>query len=713
MAHRDDNGLRCPECLGALAREPGTLRCADCGSVYDSVWDIPDFARRRDYFYSPCPRDWLDAALLRMAPERGELPVDEFLRRLIDRIPESARKQEWVENLVDESRAAFKLLLSPRPGGRILNLGCGWDETTINLARNWGRVTAIDLTRDRIQVLDVKRRGTLADRIDLAVGGDRPRLPFADGLFDAVCLNGVLEWVAADWTEVSAAYASRRTRAGSMLLALREVLGARNPRRRQLAFLREVRRVLRPDGEIYIGIENRYGREYFRGRPDHHSRLLFGSLYPRILSHLISLLKTHKPYLTYTYSRRGYRRLLAEAGFPEAAFQAVEPSYRQPLAFVDLDDKAAVDAHQRSTAGHRRPLPARLYARTVPAFAIVAGTDPSPRSLLRTILDGVAAELDLPAGCWRGATTLVNRKGKATVVSATDDSAAQVVVKIPLVPLTGMRLRTNAAALRALASGLPESSPLKPLLPRPLLATTIAGMTVHVESALPGRPWAAHRDVDDDALLREAAALAGRVAAREVVCADVPEGSLTDPAQADLLVDLLTRTDPGLAPALADVKDLLGDGAVSAALRKGDGSLSNVLAAQGRISALIDWDDSVLTRHPLSGLTDLLFSWAWHRRGASRADTLTALVSGDRGETLRGVDVDAALAAFAGGRAAESGRTPEPATPRDLALAALASWLDHASQELQHPACGFSRARVEQLLVEPCRRVAPLLDALR
>ena len=106
----------------------------------------------------------------------------------------------------------------------------------------------------------------------------------------------------------------------------------------------------------------------------------------------------------------------------------------------------------------------------------------------------------------------------------------------------------------------------------------------------------------------------------------VLEGSLTDPAQADLLADLLTRTDPGLAPALADVKDLLGDGAVSAALRKGDGSLSNVLAAQGRISALIDWDDSVLTRHPLSGLTDLLFSWAWHRPGASRADTLTALV---------------------------------------------------------------------------------------
>ncbi len=59
------------------------------------------------------------------------------------------------------------------------------------------------------------------------------RLPFPDASVDIVLLNGVLEWMGAAVINVS-------------------------PARIQLEALKEIRRVLKPEGVIYIGIENRY-----------------------------------------------------------------------------------------------------------------------------------------------------------------------------------------------------------------------------------------------------------------------------------------------------------------------------------------------------------------------------------------------------------------------------------------------------------------------
>lgn len=77
-------------------------------------------------------------------------------------------------------------LLAPRPGERILDLGCGDGALTAELAERGCRVTAVDASR--AQVVATHRLGLAACVMDAA------RLGFARA-FDAVFSNAVLHWV--------------------------------------------------------------------------------------------------------------------------------------------------------------------------------------------------------------------------------------------------------------------------------------------------------------------------------------------------------------------------------------------------------------------------------------------------------------------------------------------------------------------------------------
>ena len=68
---------------------------------------------------------------------------------------------------------------------------------------------------------------------------------------------------------------------------LMSFFGETNPRRTQQRFLQELGRILKPDGQLFVAIENRWNYEYFGGRPDHHSGLKYGSLLPRFLANSI------------------------------------------------------------------------------------------------------------------------------------------------------------------------------------------------------------------------------------------------------------------------------------------------------------------------------------------------------------------------------------------------------------------------------------------
>lgn len=127
-------------------------------------------------------------------------------------------------------------------------------------------------------------------------------------------VNGVLEWV------------------GEWDLTV-------DPRTVQINFLKKIYRLLRSDGVLMIGIENRFGLGCFLGTPD-HSGLAYTSLVPRPVASLMlkhssephyrTQLNARKEYRSYTYTEGGYRRLLLDAGFAEMSSYWAYPGCNQP-----------------------------------------------------------------------------------------------------------------------------------------------------------------------------------------------------------------------------------------------------------------------------------------------------------------------------------------------------------------------------------------------
>src|SRR5687768_4395026 len=296
---RAGQAFRCPRCAGELGEVAEELICARCDQRFPRRDGIIDFRlARRDYYFNPVPRAEM-ADLIREAPTVSwDASVRRFLR-FVRTVP------GWVDNVSTNGRYAWKLFLDLPPRGRFLDFGCGLGSLTQNFAPHVGEVVALDLTWERLQFAQQRfARFNSNDRITVVAGGDGPRLPFPDSYFDGIALSGVLEWIGDDF-DVYSLSGSRVTKAVKMLATF---FGQRNPRRTQLRFLRELRRVLKPAGQLFVAIENRWGYEYFTGRPDHHSGLRYGSLLPRFLANAYSIASSRRhPYRTYTYSYWGAR----------------------------------------------------------------------------------------------------------------------------------------------------------------------------------------------------------------------------------------------------------------------------------------------------------------------------------------------------------------------------------------------------------------------
>ena len=215
-------------------------------------------------------------------------------------------------NIIQPSRGAFKFLLNLNKKTKVLDIGCGYGAISTAIAPHVKQVVGIDpdsnrlmFTQKRAQLSNIKNLKTIKTKSGI-------KLPFTKDSFDLVIINGVLEWVPTTTTG--------------------------NPKKDQLKFLKEVKRVLKPGGQVYLGIENRFGYPYFLGKPDDHSHLLFASLLPRFLANFYSQITKDKPYRTYTHSWWGYRSLFRQAGlnilntyYPSPNYKYIEHIYSHQM----------------------------------------------------------------------------------------------------------------------------------------------------------------------------------------------------------------------------------------------------------------------------------------------------------------------------------------------------------------------------------------------
>ena len=82
------------------------------------------------------------------------------------------------------------------PDAKVLEFGCNFGATSIMLATLGARVTGVDVNSDYVELarLNAASYG-LESRIEVLHVPDTTRLPFADGQFDLITCNSVLEYV--------------------------------------------------------------------------------------------------------------------------------------------------------------------------------------------------------------------------------------------------------------------------------------------------------------------------------------------------------------------------------------------------------------------------------------------------------------------------------------------------------------------------------------
>jgi len=241
-----------------------------------------------------------------------------------------AGEPDRLQETLAPNRISWRHTAGLRPASLVIDIGTGTGGVACQLATDCN-VIAVDRSYIDAGFVAVRARQTGLNSLDSIVA-DGCRLPIADSVADVVTLIGVLEWVPTDFP-------------------------GRDPRESQLEALREVRRVLKPNGFLYLAIENRYYFGYYLGVPEPHARLRYVSLMDREAADRYSRDTRDRPFLELTHSLPDYRKLLAEAGFQRVESYWLYPDYRLTHAVVPVDDPAVArwfsDQHLDPRPHHR------------------------------------------------------------------------------------------------------------------------------------------------------------------------------------------------------------------------------------------------------------------------------------------------------------------------------------------------------------------------
>jgi SAM-dependent methyltransferase len=466
--------LRCLRCGAHLAIDPGRCVCPACAAEWPIVRGIARFAAPP--YWGEMPR-----------PEASDLVADAERRGWRQAVERRFPAGDMRISILDTQRAAWLPLLGLGPEAVALDVGSGMGAITHALARGVGEVYSLEAVTERVEFTRARLSQEGLGNVHL-VQGSALSLPFHEGMFDLVVVNGILEWVG-EW----------------------EAEGS--PRQAQLRFLRNVAKLLKPAGVVVIGIENRFAYSSILGAMD-HSGLAYTNLMPRRVAswwlrrhardHHRTQLNARREYRTYTYSAAGYRALLGEAGLGSTRFFWADPGYNQPYHLIPLVAREMVRAHLLDSFRQPGPKPSRAVGPVLrralarmpglgwvaPDFVIFASTGALRGGWLA---DWLCGDVGLPA-----------RGEELALSSYTAPFATKQVMRVAR-PRAARHRVAIKVEVPALAAGLEPGQEFENLrriwdhlarrpapsfrVPRPVAAQTVGCAAYTAEEHAHGAPW--------------------------------------------------------------------------------------------------------------------------------------------------------------------------------------------------------------------------------
>jgi len=213
---------------------------------------------------------------------------------------------------MDYSRGNGCLVTSVNSDSIVLDAGCGLGAISIFLSKICKEVHSFDSLFEYLVFLKIRAAQDKVDNI-FPARGDLMHLPYEKNYFDLIICNGVLEHLPIYYTEDS-------------------------PTNIQIKVLRKFNEILRPGGELYLGIENRFGLKYCFGARDEHTGLRFITVLPRWIANLYSKHARKREYRPYTYSLKQLEELFQKANFKLKKVYMPVKSYRDVKFIIDLQE---------------------------------------------------------------------------------------------------------------------------------------------------------------------------------------------------------------------------------------------------------------------------------------------------------------------------------------------------------------------------------------
>lgn len=226
--------ITCPHCPARPLLVEGALAfCEECRRAYSAGPGWVDAVGQSNYYWGELDRETMQ----RLIGVEGS--INQAIVNVIHGC-ERGLKHYLRQYVFSPNRAAWKFLLPLEPGSTILDIGCGLGALSMSLSEHAAKMIVADIVPERVKLTVRRIQEARRASVKGIVTSGWPHLPLPDSSVDLVVVNGVLEWIPAG------------------------VAG--DPESVQQAFLDEVGRILKPTGQLYLGIENRYGASYFRDR---------------------------------------------------------------------------------------------------------------------------------------------------------------------------------------------------------------------------------------------------------------------------------------------------------------------------------------------------------------------------------------------------------------------------------------------------------------